>query len=469
MYFYRGVATDPSERNSGRRYMPWFVHNIDTASFTDLEDSLFNSLTLASGDFDNDGRVELAVSYPYYGLDRERRVTIYGQALPTAFSQGSGSEPWGIKGLRELQTITPSDIDPEYLGKETFGIELTTGKLTSRANDDLLIGWSSARKKQFSSMSQQASGAVVHLRGLTANPNSDTTTPPLDVTTSIIIENPASQSFPIPFPSGSSRHDFGSSISLVQGSLSGAFDTLVVGAPGYDSNRGRVYIYGNSVLGSIPRIPEILATLEGEPNSRFGHSLASIYVDNTNAPNTNHSTVVGAPNERNTESRAIGAVYHYGLGFGTEVTIVERGRFTAPSHRLSSNMQWGYSLSVLGDGNDSNYEQIQVGIGAPGAESNQGLVFAWHPFTDSGDFSNSGASLTAPRNNSRRYGEVISSISFDTRHGFLISAPRGIVNAQESGFVQARINQESLTNSTWNSDRQLIHQGVKGDLLPENL
>jgi hypothetical protein len=201
--------------------------------------------------------------------------------------------------------------------------------------------------------------------------------------------------------------------------------------------------------------------------------LASIHVANSTKTATAHSIIVGAPEEKesvNGQSLPVGAVYHYGIEFGTGPNAVELGRFTAPEHRLGENMQWGHALAVVQDGN--SYDGVQVGIGAPGAASGVGLVYAWRPFTSSGDFSTSGASLTAP-STGRRYGDVLAAISFgsgsNAHNGFAISAPTGIAGGRAAGFVQARINQNALTSGTWNSDRQTLEQSTTGDHLPDNL
>ena len=469
LYFYRGVAADPSEGGAGRRYMPWFAHTV-ADGLPDTEAWRAERMSLASGDFDSDGRIELAVGYPAKGDGRA--VAIYAQALPEAFPADEvGSEPWAVKGLRLRQTITPSDVDSTLVGGETFGRTLAVGRLTKADRDDLVIGWPTARRAGTRFLSV---GAVVHLRGWADEPKPFLPTPPLDTGNPAIIFHPGDVLFTLPGRPAPPNPDFGAAIALVQGSRAGALDTLAVGAPGEQFHRGSVYIYGSSAGPlSRPAVPELLAVLEGQPRSRFGHALASIDVEKASDSERVHTLVVGAPEEeiRNAKggNTIAGAVYHYGIEADADPVVTELGRLTSPPHRLGGQMQWGHALAVLQQGND--YEGVQVGIGAPGAASGEGLVYAWRPFGPAGEFSTAGASLTAPSSTGRRYGQTLHEIAFATdkaeRRGFAIGAPTGIADGVGAGYVQARLNRESLPSGQWSSDRQKLTQTTTGDHTPD--
>lgn len=204
--------------------------------------------------------------------------------------------------------------------------------------------------------------------------------------------------------------------------------------------------------------------------------MESIYIADSTLHHTTHSIIVGAPEGESTvngSNVAIGAVYHYGIGLGPGPATIELGRMIAPAHRLGSDMKWGHALAVVQEGD--GYGGVQVGISAPGAADGKGLVYAWRPFTSSGGFSTSGASLTAPSNTGRRYGEVLQAVSFlvfestTQRLGFIISAPKGLFGEFSSGFVQARINQQAMASQTWKSDRQRLTQSTTGDHLPDQI
>ena len=476
LFFFRGVRTDSSELGAGRRYMPWFVHRVG-GDLPNTPATQNYRLALAVGDFDNNGRMELAVGYNV--SDNERRVAIFGQELPRAFSpsSGIGAEPWGVKGLRLLQEIAPADVAPGYDGQVSFAQALAVGRLTSTDRDDLLIGWPDAHRgvNLPGGVSGRAgrSGAVVHLRGID-------TGGPLDTATTAIITNPGSYN-------ASEDARFGSAIAVLRRTLDG-LDTIAVGAPGERPGlggpglnvepTGGVYIFGRSRgSGGRPRVPPILAVLNGLPHSRFGHALASISVV-AGGP----SLVIGAPDERevvNGQAVPFGAIYHFGIDYLAGGATTRLGRLPAPEALRDADMQWGHALAVVQEGDD--FDSVQVGLGAPGAGPlvrvarpgtwNRGLAYAWKPFTPAGGFSTAGEILPMPAS-TVRFGETLHAIAFASagieRRGFAIGSPAGLIGREDIGFVRVLINENALAAQGWQTDAQQIDCLTVGDHPPDN-
>lgn len=468
VFFFRGVRTDPSELGTGRRYMPWFSQKVGV----DLPNTPATQnyrMALAAGDFDGNGRMELAVGYN--ASDDERRVAIFAQALPNAFPPNSdiGKEPWGVKGLRLLQEIRPADVAPGHDGQAGFAHTLAVGRLTSTQRDDLVVGWPDGRRTFTGVGRVPRWGIVVHLQGINAGG-------PLDVSTAALTTNPGS-------PIDTHEARFGSAIAVLRSALAG-LDTIVVGAPGERRGlgvepTGSVYVFdGSRGANGRPRVPPVLAVLSGMPHSRFGHALTSIRV-----PAGGPSLVVGAPEERemvNGSAVPIGAVYHFGINFPAGGATQELGRLPAPSALRTANMQWGHALVVVQEGND--FAGVQVGIGAPDAGPlirvaippgvwHRGLAYAWKPFTPTGGFSTAGELLPTPAG-AVRYGETIQSIAFANagieRRGFAVGSPAGLHGRESIGFVQVLINENALSAGGWSPEAQVINFLTAGDHPPDN-
>ncbi len=111
-------------------------------------------------------------------------------------------------------------------------------------------------------------------------------------------------------------------ISLHRGEVSSG-DTrpdLIVGAPGWDSDKGRVYVLfgGRPVRGGVHSLEAADAILNGgAPGDRFGHATATGFVRSREVEGGTRDLVVGAPGAFGNR----GAVYLFSGG----VTTGQRG------------------------------------------------------------------------------------------------------------------------------------------------
>lgn len=149
-----------------------------------------------------------------------------------------------------------------------------------------------------------------------------------------------------------------------------AFDgeLLAVGAPGYNSNRGQVWLYSIINTG----VPYIINSVTPTVDGRFGESLLV-----KKLTTTTHLLMVGEPKS--------GEAFRTEITTGTSITESIWTGLT-PTNPLTLNSEFGYSLDAYPD-ND-----VYV-VGAPGQTDNKGSVFVFtstnnteivSPFTDYG-------------------------------------------------------------------------------------
>ncbi|MCA9354598.1 MAG: FG-GAP repeat protein, partial [Candidatus Kaiserbacteria bacterium] len=187
--------------------------------------SFFGS-SLAVGDYDADGKDDLAVGAFLYGGSKGRTYVFYGDLVS--------------------EYASTSDVLYTNDGTaEAFGYSLATGDLNSDGIDDLIVG--------ATGYSSNLGRAYVFYGGSLASSS--------DSLADVILTGTIAASA---FANALTIGDFNSD----------GRDDLVIGAPGYSSNQGRVYIfYGNILASTTDSAADV--TLTGEALSSFGTALTA--------------------------------------------------------------------------------------------------------------------------------------------------------------------------------------------------
>ena len=462
LYVYRGVQTHESEDDAGRKYMPWFtttVHN----SIPETPAGRAVEMSLAPGDFDGDGRVELAVGL--VGADGYGQVHIYRQRQRT----GNASEPedflfdapWGIKGFERLQLIAPFHVGLKAGRAHRFGSSVKAARLSDPNRDDLLIGAPAAQSAEQVFVEGpygwytafREGGAVVHIAGTTGS-----SATPLAVGTHAVTWN----------PTGHVNAEFGAALT-VRSAICDGLDTMIVGAPGQDNDAGAFHVFDCAHdSASFVAARTVRSSRYGSgAGGRFGQALDSFRATyNAGSGDVRHNfVVVGAPQYRY-RGRRSGVAYVYRLDWGIPSYLT----FVRDQYNLQGN-QFGYSLAVVQTGRRA--EDVRVAVGAPGARQssqNGGRVYVWRPVLADGTGTTAGVKLhpySSDRIDGTRYGHSLATIKLsDNIGGFAIGAPGGQRGGVASGFVQARINRRSIADTRWSSASQYLDQAIGGDRRP---
>ena len=288
---------------------------------------------LASGDFDADGRADVAVGAP--GDDGAGSVTVlYGDAsgLTSSGSQRFAQGAGGVPGI-----AIPGD---------DFGAALAAGDFGGAGGADLAIG---APGDAVNAMN--GAGTVTVLPGTTGLVTAGATQWSQDSTG--VIDSVATDEG---FGSALAAADFGR----------GAASDLAVGVPGEtvgaDANAGMVNVlYGDTGAGTLTatgntaRDQDTSGILEdAEPDDRFGAALAAGHVGDTN----HADLAIGVPGESIGGDAGAGAVIMiYGSDTGVSVTdqlwsqdstgVLESAE---PGDAFGSSLQIGaYGTSPIGD------------------------------------------------------------------------------------------------------------------------
>ncbi|MCB9812496.1 FG-GAP repeat protein [Candidatus Nomurabacteria bacterium] len=267
----------------------------------------FFGQSLAVGDFDADGRDDLAVGANYYSVGS---FTLDGRAY---IFYGDGSIP-----------TTAGTADVTLTGEaanNNFGSSLTTGDYNADGTDDLAVGayfWNNnatGRAYLFyggSMVSENASGADVTLTG------------------------------------EATSNQFGWSLTTGDYNADGT-DDLAVGAYSYTTNTGRAYLfYGGSMVSENASGADIILTGE-TTNNRFGHSLIT---GDYNADGTD-DLAVGAYRYNSSQGRAY-------LFYGGSMVSENASGADVTLTGEATNNSFSYSLTT-GDLNDDGKDDLLVG------------------------------------------------------------------------------------------------------------
>ena len=160
---------------------------------------------------------------------------------------------------------------------------------------------------------------------------------------------------------GTSQSHLGYPVSAAGDVNNDGFDDVIVGASGYNSNVGRVYIYyGGNSLNSVADV-----TMDGETSGDyFGVSVS-------NAGDVNHDTyddiIVGAYRYNSDAGRA----YIYYGGNGSMNSVAD---LTIDGE--NGGDRFGYSVSYAGDPNNDNYDDVIIGAYAHNSSTGKAYVYS---------------------------------------------------------------------------------------------
>jgi FG-GAP repeat/Secretion system C-terminal sorting domain/FG-GAP-like repeat len=154
--------------------------------------------------------------------------------------------------------------------------------------------------------------------------------------------------------------EFGSSLATA-GDLNGdGYDDIIVGAPKYGDEQGRVYIYFGGDL--IDTIPDLILTEGDEQLLAFGASVA-------NAGDVNgdgfSDVIVGAPYYNGKQGAAY--IYYGGKSMDSIPDVILRGE--------AADSRFGESVASAGDVNNDGYSDII--IGADGYDNYNGRAYIY--------------------------------------------------------------------------------------------
>ncbi|MCK4613633.1 MAG: FG-GAP repeat protein, partial [Thermoplasmata archaeon] len=209
----------------------------------------------------------------------------------------------------------------------------------------------------------------------------------------------------IPSPHGYTQQ-FGFSLAVGDFDGQGDADDILVGAPKYDSDKGRVYIFYDGAT-----TPDVTISSPLTYADRFGFSVASGDFDNEDDKD---DVVVGAPHFRNGNNR--GRVYIFYDGN------------TDPDIRISASgtgCQFGYSIGV---GNfDGQSDADDLVVGAPTRISNKGGAYIFYDGGEDYDNESDADVKITPGDYKQKLGFSIASGNFDgdgnSKDDLLVGAP----------------------------------------------
>lgn len=485
VYFFRGVATASGEGSISTRYMPWFTKSVGVV------DSGNEKLALASGDFNGDGITDLAVGMPWYDGGKGQVKVLFVTTTPSDSAKSETEDdyaPWGHRGVEHELTLAPTDVGLNSLGAHRFGEALAAGQLSVRRGlsttpaHDLLIGAPKAANNLL--VIPRNGGAVAQVRGTdTASPASWT-------------PNVISLTWS---PTNATGVEFGATLAVMPYFCASSTDknsytdTFVVGAPGYSSDAGAVYVYGCTVNSTgVTSAPALLRTVpHSQAGARYGQAVQAFRTLTASGASTyaDHYLVIGAPGYTGTDGLDSGIVYLDSFALDGTKTYVDSYR---PGTRYGGD-EFGYALAVQqmhsNAGSTFGGPDVQIAIGLPGTKVNgvkAGKVYVWRPWNADGTRNSTAQVIEAhyaTSSSTTRFGETLATLrNLNGQGGFVAGAPNAMeadlvyvngmptISHVKAGSIDVLLNQSTVPGGyDWSTWRKHLSQESTGDKRPTNL
>ncbi|MGD8777840.1 MAG: FG-GAP-like repeat-containing protein [Ignavibacteria bacterium] len=181
---------------------------------------------------------------------------------------------------------------------------------------------------------------------------------------------------------GSSEFYFGHSVSYAGNVNNDSYDDVIVGAYGYDHNRGRAFIFygGSSLSGSYPASSADVIISGENRDDYFGCSVSS--AGDVNGDNID-DVIVGAEGYSNYTGRAY--IFYGGSSMDDTADVIITGR--------STYYYFGHSVSYAGNINNDNYDDVIIGEYKYYYERGRAYIF-YGSNSLSGNFDASSANVT---------------------------------------------------------------------------
>ena len=316
---------------------------------------------VTTGDFNNDGKSDIAVGaayhgsgvgevYVYYGTATVPSSTpdvtltvpsgagLFGYALHAADVNGDGLDdllvgsPYATTAATQdgavwifygaaygLPVTTSTKVTGTGAANNYFGCSVSSGDINGDGYDDVIIGeygYSSENGRAWIYAGSSSGISTSSFRTITG-------------------------------PNASSR--YGWAVSACGSASSDAYSELVIGAPAYSSNKGRAYLFTGSAS-FFTTTPAVTTVYTGTDGYQFGYALTLERDFNGDAY---EDMVIGAPTGT---ASTFGRVYYY-QSSGTAMATGKTSSFDGPS----AYSYFGASLAAIPDTDDDGYNELLVG------------------------------------------------------------------------------------------------------------
>ncbi len=216
---------------------------------------------------------------------------------------------------------------------------------------------------------------------------------------------------------GKENFQFGYSVSSAGDVNGDNKDDIIIGAPGYATKKGRVFIfYGGSLSGEISSA-EANVKITGETaEDYFGWSVS--YAGNVSGDSYD-DLIIGSPGYDSKKGRA------YIFNGGSLSSDIDAANADVKITGTAQGFELGYSVSFAGDVNGDTKDDII--IGAPEYSSSTGRVFIFHGGSLSGSIRSSAANVIMSGENEGDYfGRSVSyagNVNGDSYDDVIIGSP----------------------------------------------
>jgi hypothetical protein len=313
------IGAQAYSTNTGRVYIFYNDGSIPTTAATadvtitgETTDNYFGQ-SLASGDFNADGSIDLAVGAYRYSSYAGRVYIFYNDgSIPT--------------------TAATADVTITGAANNYFGATLASGDLNADGRQDLVVG-------AYGYSSNTGRAYIFY---------NDGSIPTTAATADVIITGEATTNY------------FGFGIGIGDFNADGRTD-LVVGADGYSTSTGRAYIFYND--GSIPTTAataDVIITGETTNNS-FGYAMTT-----------------GDFNSDGKIDLAIGAQGYASTATGRAYIFYSQNGQVNTNQNITGNASGDYFGSAMTTGDFNADGRIDLAVGAYGYSTNTGRVYIFY-------------------------------------------------------------------------------------------